>query len=68
MWFSECPPVFTLFNRLCLPANGILVPPNGILVLVRSKPIAKFQRFVQVVLEKAKSSYNRQKKPPSVVF
>ena len=53
MWFSETPPVvITLFNRFFLP-------PNGTLVLIRSKLSMKFQCIDQVVLEKAKNNCNR---------
>ena len=38
---------------------GFCVPPNGILVLIRSNLSMKFQCIHQVVLEKAKNSCNR---------
>ena len=37
---------------------GFCLPPNGILVLIRSKLSMKFQSFVEMVLEKAKNSSN----------
>ena len=52
MVFRSPPWCFSLYSI------GFSLPPNPILVLIRSKLSMKFQNFVQVVLEKAKNSSN----------
>ena len=69
MWFSKSLWWFSLYSiGFCLPAKGILVPPNGTSMLIRSKISIKFQGFVRVVFEKAQNSCNGQKEDPNVVF
>ena len=62
MWFSQSTLLFSLYSI------GFCLPRNAILELIRSKPIAKFQSFVQVALKKAKNSCNRLKKHQDLVF
>ena len=51
-----------------LHSIGFCLPPNGILVLIRSKLSMKFQSVVQVVLEKAIKSYRGYKGHAKVVL
>ena len=53
MWFSKS--TLVIFTH----SIGFCLPPNGILVLIRSELSMKFQCIDQVVLEKAKHSCNR---------